>query len=74
MRAGEIHWSKTQERSQVLSQGEAMKISEFQRKVAELEGGVTEITIAQIAEVLKIANELTDGVLYAIIKRKEYQA
>ena len=45
-----------------------MKITEFNKMVCEREGGEEELTIAQIAEVIKIANELTNGVLYGVIE------
>jgi hypothetical protein len=45
-----------------------MKITEFNKMVCEREGGKEELTIAQIAEVIKIANELTNGVLYGVIE------
>jgi len=45
-----------------------MKITEFNKMVCEREGGKEELTIAQVAEVIKITNELTNGVLYNVIK------
>jgi len=45
-----------------------MKITEFNKMVCEREGGEEELTIAQISEVIKIANELTNGVLYGVIE------
>lgn len=45
-----------------------MKITEFNKMVCEREGGEEELTIAQISEVIKIANELTNGVLYNVIE------
>lgn len=44
------------------------KITAFARKIAKMEGGKINLSIAQIAEVLKCANELTDGILYVIIR------
>lgn len=44
-----------------------MKITEFNKMVCEKEGGQKELTIAQIAEVIKIADESTNGILYKII-------
>lgn len=44
------------------------KITAFSKKIAAKEGGKVNLTIAQIAEVLKCANELTDGILYVVIK------
>jgi len=45
-----------------------MKITKFNKMVCEKEGGKEELTIAQISEVIKIANELTNGVLYNVIE------
>lgn len=44
------------------------KVTAFRKKIAAKEGGKVNLTIAQIAEVLKCANELTDGILYVVIK------
>ena len=44
-----------------------MKITEFNKMVCEREGGKEQLTIAQVSEVMKIANELTNGVLYNVI-------
>lgn len=44
-----------------------MKITEFNEMVCKKEAGQKELTIAQVAEVMKIANELTNGVLYGVI-------
>jgi hypothetical protein len=45
-----------------------MKITEFTKKISELEGGEEELTVAQILEVIKITNKLTNGVLYSVIQ------
>jgi hypothetical protein len=45
-----------------------MKVTTFSEKVAEIEGGRKQISIAQIKEVLRIVNDLTNGLFYAIIK------
>lgn len=45
-----------------------MKITEFNKMVCEQEGGQKNLTIAQVSEVVKIANELTNGVLYNVIE------
>ncbi len=45
-----------------------MKITTFNKKVAQIEGGKKSISIAQIAEVNKINNKLTNGELYKIIR------
>jgi F0F1-type ATP synthase assembly protein I len=45
-----------------------MKITEFNKMVCEREGKEEELTIAQVAEVVKIVDELTNGVLYGVIE------
>ena len=45
-----------------------MKITEFNRVVCEQEGGEEQLTIAQVSEVMKIVDELTNGVLYSVIE------
>lgn len=45
-----------------------MKITDFAKRVALKERGKKEVNIAQIAEILKVINTLTKGVLYAAIK------
>jgi len=45
-----------------------MKISTFAMLVAKQEGGKKQVNIAQIKEILKVINELTNGVLYAWVK------
>lgn len=45
-----------------------MKITEFNKMICEQEGGQKELTIAQVSEVTKIVNELTNGVLYGVIE------
>lgn len=45
-----------------------MKITEFNKMICEREGGEEELSIAQIAEVIKIADELTNGILYKVIE------
>lgn len=47
-----------------------MKITDYNRKVAKLEGKKRAMSIAQIAEVNKINNKLTKGEFYRIIKRE----
>ena len=44
-----------------------MKVTEFNKKICALEGGQKQLNIAEISEVTKIANELTNGVLYSVI-------
>jgi hypothetical protein len=45
-----------------------MKITEFNKMVCEREGGEEQLNIAQVGEVLKIANDLTNNVLYNVIE------
>lgn len=45
-----------------------MKVTDFAVRVAKNEGGKKEVNIAQIMEILKVANKLTSGLFYAIIK------
>lgn len=58
---GEFNRSPTQKR-------EKMKITQFNKMVCEREGGEEQLTIAQVSEVIKIVNELTNGVLYNVIE------
>ncbi len=46
-----------------------MKITDFSRKLSSQEGMKKSVDIAQISEVLKIANLLLDGQLYSAIKK-----
>lgn len=46
-----------------------MKISEFAVKVAAKEGKKVQVNIAQIKEVLKVANQLSNGKLYEEIRK-----
>ena len=46
-----------------------MQIQEFNRLIAKAEGKKKQVNIAQINEIIKIANELTDGKLYRIVKK-----
>ena len=43
-------------------------MTEFTRLIAKLEGKKKKVSIAQIAEILKLVNEKTDGVLYKMIR------
>lgn len=45
-----------------------MKITQFNKMVCEREGGEAQLNIAQISEVNKINNELTNGILYKAIE------
>ena len=46
-----------------------MKITDFTRKVTLLEGKKREVSIAQVAEILKIVNDLTCGEFYKMVRR-----
>jgi len=46
-----------------------MKITDFAKKVAKLEGKKKEISIAQISEVLKVINTLFAGEFYKLIRK-----
>ena len=46
-----------------------MKITDFAVEVAILETGKKEVNIAQIKEILRITNDLTEGSLYEIIRK-----
>lgn len=45
-----------------------MKVTDFAKQVTLQEGNKRSLNIAQISEVLKIANELTSGEFYKIIR------
>ena len=47
-----------------------MSINDFARQVTLKEGGKVSLSIAQIKEVLKVANELTNDAIYNVIKGK----
>ncbi len=46
-----------------------MKVTDFSIKVSRQEGLKKGVDIAQISEVLKVANNILGGELYAIIKK-----
>lgn len=46
-----------------------MKVNEFNKLVSHLEGKKKQLSIAQISEVTKIINELTNGELYKMIRK-----
>ena len=46
-----------------------MKVNEFNKLLSQCEGKKKQLSIAQIAEVTKIINELTDGELYKMIRK-----
>jgi len=45
-----------------------MNIVKFRKLVAQLEAGKKEVNIAQISEILKVINTLTDGKFYKLIR------
>ena len=45
-----------------------MHIDKFALRVAQIEGKKKSVDIAQIKEILRIANQLTNGVLYKVIQ------
>lgn len=45
-----------------------MTVTDFAREVSAKEGGKVNLPIAQISEVLKVTNDLTNGALYKTIK------
>lgn len=47
-----------------------MKINRFATKIAQIEGGKTQVNIAQISEILSIVNKQTWGILYFLINLK----
>ena len=48
-----------------------MKVTTFSEAVAVVEGLKVQINIAQIKEILKAANKLTNGEFYKLIKKLE---
>ena len=48
-----------------------MKITEFNLRVAKREGKKQQLSIAQIAECIAVANALLDGALYALIRQHD---
>jgi hypothetical protein len=45
-----------------------MTPNQFAQKICKGEGKLKQVNIAQVSEILKVANQLTGGVLYGIIK------
>ncbi len=45
-----------------------MKITSFAKKITIHEKGKKQVNIAQVMEILKVANKITKGILYAVIK------
>ncbi len=46
-----------------------MKITDFTRRVANMESKKVQVNIAQIAEILKIVNAMLGGALYKMIRK-----
>lgn len=46
----------------------AMKVTDFAERVSVEEGGKKSLSIGQIKEVLSIVDDMTNGLLYVIIK------
>lgn len=47
-----------------------MKVTDFAKQITQQEGLKKGVDIAQISEVLKVANSLLDGQLYSLIKKQ----
>lgn len=47
-----------------------MKVTEFAKEITKMEGLKKEVNIAQIAEILKCANQLLGGKLYKAIREE----
>jgi len=50
-----------------------MKITDFAKKVTEFEGLKKQVNIAQIKEILKVMNQISNGELYKSIRRMGYE-
>lgn len=48
-----------------------MKINDFNKMICNAEGKKKQVSIAQVSEIIKIANELTKNKLYQIINEME---
>lgn len=46
-----------------------MKVSDFSVNVAKKEAKKRQVSIAQIKEILKVINDLTNGELYKLIRK-----
>lgn len=46
-----------------------MKVTDFNKKIAKIEGKKRQVSIAQIAEISRIINKLTNGEFYKIIRK-----
>ena len=54
-----------------------MKITEFSERITQGEGKVKSLSIAQIKEVLRVANDLRDrlgGKLFGLISEEDYES
>ena len=47
----------------------SMKITDFSKQITLSEGMKTQVSIAQVKEILKCINDATEGQLYSIIKK-----
>lgn len=48
-----------------------MRVTDFARMVCNKEGKKVQVNIAQVMEILKIINKITNGLLYKIIRKRE---
>lgn len=48
-----------------------MKITDFNKMITEYEGKKKNIDIAQVSEIVRIANLLTEGTFYSSIKKMD---
>lgn len=46
-----------------------MKITDFSKQITLSEGMKTQVSIAQVKEILRCINDATEGQLYSIIKK-----
>lgn len=44
-----------------------MKVSKFNQIICSKEGGEKQVDIAQVSEIIKIANDITGGIIYTVI-------
>lgn len=47
-----------------------MKIIEFATEITKLEAGKTQVSVAQVSEVLRVVNKLLWGIPYLLIRLK----
>ena len=48
-----------------------MDLNAFAKRISKLEGKKKQVDIAQIKEILKIINRITNGILYSLVKTIE---